>query len=75
MEMTSKGLGTLLIIGGIGVVIVGVLVWAGAFSWFGRLPGDIRIGGDNVRVYVPLTSMIVISVVITIAVNVLRRIL
>ncbi|MDQ3987368.1 MAG: DUF2905 domain-containing protein [Actinomycetota bacterium] len=73
--MTSKGLGTLLIIGGIGVVIVGVLVWAGAFSWFGRLPGDIRIGGDNVRVYVPLTSMIVISVVITIAVNVLRRIL
>ena len=73
--MTSRGLGVVLIVGGIIAVVVGLLVWAGAFTWFGRLPGDIRVGGDNVRVYIPLTSMILISVVVTIVINLVRRIL
>ncbi len=64
-----------LIIVGLGVVlvVVGLLVAAGAFSWFGQLPGDIRIRGEKVRVYVPITSMLLVSVVLTLALNLLRR--
>ena len=71
----SRNLG--LIIAGIGVVVVviGVLVATGALSWFGRLPGDIRIEGENTRVYVPITSMILVSVALTLIITLLRRLL
>ncbi len=64
-----------LIIVGIGVVLVviGLLVASGAFSWFGRLPGDLRIKGENTRVYVPITSMLLVSVALTVVLNLLRR--
>ncbi len=42
-------------------------------NWFGRLPGDIRFETGGTRVFIPITSMIVLSVVLTIIVNVLRR--
>ena len=41
--------------------------------WFGRLPGDIRIQTGNTRVFIPITSMLIVSVVFTILVNVFRR--
>ena len=64
----------LVIVGiGLGVVVLGLLVWSGAFSWFGRLPGDIRHETDSTRVFVPITSMIVVSVVLTIVLNVIGR--
>ena len=44
-----------------------------AVSWFGKLPGDIRIQGEKGGVFIPLTSMIIVSVVLTIVVNFLRR--
>ena len=46
---------------GIGLVVLGLLVWSGALSWFGRLPGDVRVERESVRVYVPLVSMLVVS--------------
>jgi hypothetical protein len=52
------GLGALL-------VVLGLLAWTGLLSWFGRLPGDIRIDRDHVQVYVPITSMILVSVVVS----------
>lgn len=42
----------------------------GLLSWFGNLPGDIDIEGENSRVFIPITSMIVISVILTVIVNV-----
>ncbi len=56
---------------GAGLVIVGALVRfaPGLFTWFGNLPGDIRIEGENSRVFIPITSMIVVSVVLTVVVN------
>jgi hypothetical protein len=45
--------------------VIGVLAWTGLLSWFGRMPGDIRIVRDNVRVYVPIASMILVSVVVS----------
>jgi hypothetical protein len=58
---------------GIGLVLVGLLVWSGALSWFGRLPGDIRIERESVHVYVPLVSMLIVSVALSLLLYVLRR--
>jgi len=60
-----KSFGTWLIIAGILLVVIGVLVNSGLLSWFGRLPGDIRIERDNVRFYFPIVTMIVISIVLS----------
>lgn len=63
--------GTILMWVGAGLLVVGALVRfvPGLFSWFGNLPGDVRIQGENSRVFIPITSMIVVSVVLTIVVN------
>jgi uncharacterized membrane protein YidH (DUF202 family) len=71
--MDQRGLGLLLVVGGLVIVVIGVLVAAGAFGWFGRLPGDIRVEGERTRVYIPLASMIVISVILTILLNLFLR--
>jgi hypothetical protein len=64
-----------IIIAGIALVIIGALVhfapWA--FTWFGKLPGDIRIQGEKGNVFIPLTSMIILSLLLTLIVNLLRR--
>lgn len=66
-------LGNVLMMIGAGVLVVGALVRfaPGLFSWFGNLPGDIRIEGESSRVFIPITSMIVVSVVLTLVVNVI----
>jgi hypothetical protein len=69
----SRSLGLLLVGLGVAAVVVGLLVWAGWLSWFGRLPGDVRIERDNLRVYFPIVSMILISLLLTLILNLLRR--
>jgi len=58
------------------VLVVGVLVRfaPGLFGWFGHLPGDIDIRGDNSRVQIPITSMILVSAVLTLIVNLVAMI-
>jgi membrane protein implicated in regulation of membrane protease activity len=68
-----KSIGNWLIIGGIVLVITGVLANSGWLSWFGRLPGDIRIERENVRFYFPIASMIIISVVLSLIFYLLGR--
>ena len=63
----------MIVVAGGELVVVGLLVWSGALSWFGRLPGDIRIERPNVRVYVPITSMVLLSVAISIVAAIVRR--
>ena len=56
----------LIIIGSMAVVlglILGYAPWL--ISWFGHLPGDIRIEDDKKFIFIPLTSMVVISIVIS----------
>lgn len=71
----TRPFGLVLVAVGLGIVLLGLLVWSGALSWFGRLPGDIRIERDNLRVYVPITSMILVSLVLTLLINLVRRLL
>ncbi len=65
--------GPLLVALGVLLVLVGLLVWSGALSWFGRLPGDVRVERPNVRVYVPITSMLLLSATVSVVVFLLRR--
>lgn len=61
----------------VGLVLagVGVLIATGALDWFGRLPGDIRIESDRTRIYVPITSMLLVSVVLSVVLGIVRRLL
>lgn len=71
--MSSPSVGSLLIVLGIGLTIVGLVVSAGGFGWFGRLPGDIRIERETTRIYIPLASMILISIVLNLILYLFRR--
>jgi len=70
-----ENLGRLLMIGGILLFVIGGLIFLAAKFGipFGRLPGDIRIERDGFSFYFPLTSSILISVVLTILVNIVIR--
>lgn len=71
--MDSRPAGLLIVIFGIAVVVIGALVLVGAFGWFGRLPGDLRLERANVRIYVPIVSMLVVSVLLSLLLALLRR--
>lgn len=60
---------------GVALIAMGLIVQfaPGLLSWFGRLPGDINITRGNSRIYFPITSMIVVSLVLTLIVNLLFR--
>ncbi|MEO6578262.1 MAG: DUF2905 domain-containing protein [Candidatus Limnocylindria bacterium] len=69
----SPELGRIVLIIGIVLVVVGGLAALGVRVPFGRLPGDIAIEGDRGGLYFPIVTMIVISVILTLLVNFLRR--
>jgi len=55
-----------MIIGGL-LVLIGLVVWLAGdkLRFLGRLPGDIRYESQNVRVYVPITTMLIISLLLS----------
>ena len=68
----SGGLSILL--AGIFVVVVGLLVFSRRLTWFGRLPGDIRYEGQRTRVYAPLASMLLLSLLFSLVMFLLSAI-
>lgn len=73
MSGPASSLGPALVGLGLLIALLGVLIWTGALGWVGRLPGDLRFGGDSFRIHLPLGSMLVVSVVLTLLVSLLRR--
>jgi hypothetical protein len=68
-------MGRLIFILGLILVILGAaMTWAPwLVSWFGRLPGDIRIERPGGTVFIPLASMLLLSIVLTVVVNLFLR--
>lgn len=69
----SPELGRVLLLIGVVLVVVGGLAALGVKLPFGRLPGDIAIEGDRGGVYIPLGTMLVISLLLTILANFFLR--
>lgn len=68
--------GKLLIIIGLVIAFVGVFILIATryFPWLGNLPGDIRIERENFRFYFPLATMLLISILGSILLNIIIRI-
>jgi hypothetical protein len=62
--------GRLLIIGGIILAGLGLLIVVAPNLGLGRLPGDIHIDRGNVQIFIPFGTMILVSIVLTILLNV-----
>ena len=63
----------LIIFGIVLVVLGGVLLLAGKLPWLGRLPGDFAFKGKRVTFYFPLTTSIILSIVLTVLLNIFFR--
>ena len=63
-----------IVLGAVLLIIGAVLQFAPwLVSWFGKLPGDINIESGSVKVFVPFTSMVLVSIVLTLLLNFLNR--
>ena len=72
--MAFEGLGKLLIY--IGIVIVlfgGLLMLMARVPWIGKLPGDLIIHKAGFKIYIPVTTMILASLFLTVLFNLLLR--
>ena len=68
--------GRLLLIIGLSIAFCGVVLIVATqyLPWLGNLPGDFRIEGENHKIYFPLATMILISILGTILLNIVLRI-
>lgn len=69
--------GKLIIVVGSALLIIGIVIFFfhDKLHWIGKLPGDIRIERPNFRLYIPLTTMILFSLLLTGAITIVRKIL
>ena len=71
--MNSRTIGQLVITLGVILVVVGLAAMRGWLSWFGNLPGDVRVQRENVHLYIPIVSMLLISILFSVLSYVVRR--
>ena len=66
-----------MMIGGIVILVAGILVYFfhDQLKWFGNLPGDIKIKSENARFYFPVVTMLILSVILTLIINIIRKFL
>ena len=71
----EQNTGKYIILFGVIVVVVGLIIYffGDKLNWIGRLPGDIRVEKESSRFYFPITTMILFSVLLTVIVNLLRK--
>jgi hypothetical protein len=67
-------LGKMLVVVGLVLAAFGALLWLGGkLPWLGRLPGDIRIDREHFKFYFPLTTCILISILLTLLFRLLGK--
>ena len=71
--MDSRSAGVVVIAVGALIIVVGLLALSGALSWLGRLPGDIRIERESFKLYIPIVSMLLVSMLLSAVIWIIRR--
>lgn len=69
----NRFVGILVVVGGVCLILIGLLIYSGGFNWFGRLPGDIRYESERVNVYIPIVSMLVVSLALSLILYLIQR--
>ncbi len=69
-------IGKIVIVIGVFLIILGIIfyVFSDKLQWFGNLPGDIKIKKEHFTFYAPITSMILISLVISFIIWIIGKI-
>ncbi|WP_448566235.1 DUF2905 domain-containing protein [Thermus sp.] len=67
--------GKVLIYAGLFLLFLGLILlyFPKLFAWFGHLPGDIRIEREGLKVYIPIASSLLLSLILTLLLNLIRR--
>jgi hypothetical protein len=73
--MESRSAGVVVIAVGALIVVGGLLLMSGSLTWLGRLPGDIRFEGEKIKVYIPIVSMLLVSLLLSGVIWVIRKML
>jgi hypothetical protein len=71
--VNSKTIGQLVVTLGVVLVVVGLVAMRGWLGWFGNLPGDVRVQRENMHLYIPIVSMLLISILFSVLSYVIRR--
>lgn len=71
--MNLADIGRLLVGAGVVIAVIGGLLLLAARLGLGRLPGDFSFGTDNVRVYIPLATALIVSLIATLLLNIFLR--
>lgn len=73
----NQDTGKYIVLIGLGVILIGVLIYFlhDKLHWIGRLPGDIRVEKENFRFYFPITTMIIFSILLTIIIRLIRKVM
>ncbi|HKO97187.1 MAG TPA: DUF2905 domain-containing protein [Pyrinomonadaceae bacterium] len=71
----NRLVGLSVIAGGICLIAIGFLIFSGGLNWFGRLPGDIRYESERSGVYIPIVSMLIVSLALSFIFYLIRKFL
>jgi hypothetical protein len=73
----DQNTGRYIIFVGVAVVVIGILVYFlhDKLNWIGRLPGDIRVEKGNTKFYFPIVTMLLLSLILTILINLIKKFL
>ena len=68
-------IGKIIIISGIIIVVIGLIIYffGNFFAWFGNLPGDIKIKKEKYSFFMPITTMIIISIIFSLIIYVIKK--
>ena len=70
----NEEIGKIIILAGVLLIVIGGMYYYydNIFSWFGRLPGDIKIEKENFKFYAPITSMLLISIALSMLIRIFK---
>jgi hypothetical protein len=72
-----QNLGKIVLLLGLLLMIIGIIIyfWGDKFSWLGHLPGDIWIKKDNFTLFLPITTMLILSFLLSLIFKIVQKLM